>query len=149
MLLKQELFQKVTQHLNDKLLVLQGVIKDQKINLESETKSSAGDKHETGRAMMQLERENTGKQLAEIQSQFQILNRLQVQHTHTKVILGSIVFTTLNNYFISVGSGLLKVRDQEFYAISMNSPMAQQLLGKSKNDKAVINGRKFVITKII
>ena len=36
------------------------------LSLKEETKSSAGDKHETGRAMLQLERENAGKQLAEI-----------------------------------------------------------------------------------
>ena len=31
--------------------------------LESESKSSAGDKHETGRAMIQLEREKLGEQI--------------------------------------------------------------------------------------
>ncbi len=34
--------------------------------LFSETKSSAGDKHETGRAMLQLEMEKTSQQLAVI-----------------------------------------------------------------------------------
>jgi len=40
-------------------------------SLTSETKSSAGDKHETGRAMLQLEREKIGNQLAEIDKQIE------------------------------------------------------------------------------
>ena len=36
-------------------------------SLESEQKSSAGDKHETGRAMVQLEQEKLGKQLHKLQ----------------------------------------------------------------------------------
>ena len=36
-------------------------------SLNSETKSSAGDKHETGRAMVQLEQEKLGQQLQEIE----------------------------------------------------------------------------------
>lgn len=45
--------------LEEQKKVLQGA-------LMSESKSSAGDKHETGRAMVQLDREKLGNQIAEL-----------------------------------------------------------------------------------
>ena len=41
--------------------------------LQSETKNTAGDKHETSRAMLQLEREQSGQKIAEYKSYLEIL----------------------------------------------------------------------------
>ena len=45
--------------------------------LDSESKSSAGDKHETGRAMLQLEMEKAGQQLQEVEKMKLILEKIQ------------------------------------------------------------------------
>ena len=73
---KQQLYTKCQDFLNGRLEVIQSKILDIQNSLQSETKSSAGDKHETGRAMLQLEREKTGHQLAEIQKQKGILAKI-------------------------------------------------------------------------
>ena len=46
------------------------------IALNSETKSSAGDKHETGRSMIQLEREKSGEQIKKIEKEHQIFSKI-------------------------------------------------------------------------
>ncbi len=51
----------------NKFETIEQTIQSNKNALNSETKSSAGDKHETGRAMLQLEMEKAGQQLKEVQ----------------------------------------------------------------------------------
>ena len=117
--------------------------------MQSETKSSAGDKHETGRAMLQLEREKAGHQLAEIEKTKQILSKINTESTSKNIGLGSVVYTTTSNYFISISAGELKVDGEMFYAISASTPIGQLLLGKSIGDEVVFRNMSFKITKIL
>ena len=64
--IKLELYNKCLAFTQDRLNTINKTIQELQESLTSETKSSAGDKHETGRAMLQLEREKAGQQLAEI-----------------------------------------------------------------------------------
>jgi len=105
------------------------------LSLKEETKSSAGDKHETGRAMLQLERENAGKQLAEIEKLEAILQRVSSAVSSGPVHLGSVVMTSQANYFISIPVGEIKTEIGVFYAIGVGSPIGQLLLGKREGDE--------------
>ena len=117
-------------------------------NLESETKSTAGDKHETGRAMLHLEREKLGHQLAIIKNQLQAFNKINLEAQTSRVILGSLVYTTQANYFISVSMGELKTDKIRAYAISPISPIGQLLMSKVVNDMIYYNNEKIKILKI-
>ncbi len=149
MRLKQTLFIKCQDVLNSRLKVIKESILDIQNSLFSETKSSAGDKHETGRAMLQLEREKAGQQLAEIQTQFKILNRIVPDNQQRTVALGSIVFTSQSNYFVSISIGEILNDNQKFYAISMASPIARLLIGKTVGDNFNFRDKEIIITKII
>ena len=104
-------------------------------DLANETKSSAGDKYETSRAMLQIEREKMGKQLAELEQLEQVLKSISTEQQHTQVRFGSLVQTSQSNYFISVSLGEIHLGDFSFYAISKQTPLAQKLLGKVKGEK--------------
>lgn len=104
-------------------------------SLKEETKSSAGDKHETGRAMLQLERENAGKQLAEIEKLEALLQRVSAKTSSGPVHLGSVIETNQATYFLSIPSGKLIINNQPYYAIGIASPIGKILLGKNKGDK--------------
>lgn len=117
-------------------------------SLTSETKSSAGDKHETGRAMVQLEREKAGHQLAEIQKVNQLLAKISTEKTSKVIGLGSVVYTTKSNYYIAISAGELEVDTQKFYAIAANTPIAQLLLGKTIGDDIVFRAQNFSITDV-
>ncbi|MGB6268777.1 MAG: 3-oxoacyl-ACP synthase, partial [Olleya sp.] len=103
--IKQQLYNQCQQFLDNRLQAIQKTISEIQESLTSETKSSAGDKHETGRAMLQLEREKAGQQLAEIQKTSQILSKIDVSKTSKNIVLGSVVFTTNANYYFAISAG--------------------------------------------
>lgn len=119
------------------------------IALTSETKSSAGDKHETGRAMLQLEREKLGYQLAEAEKIKQILFKVPSK-TNTSIIgLGSLVKTSKANYYLAISGGEFKSDGQAVFCISTGTPIGQLLLGKTIGDSVVFNGSAIEVLDII
>ncbi|MBT8376115.1 MAG: 3-oxoacyl-ACP synthase [Bacteroidia bacterium] len=135
--------------LNDRRTILDNQINDIRDALLSESKSSAGDKHETGRAVLQLEREKLGFQLAELEKHQAILNRVNLNTVHHNISLGSVVKTSLANYFISISAGQIEVEDIMYYAISSDAPIAKSLIGKKQNDSVVFNHQNIEILEVI
>ena len=147
--LKQDLYSQCQAFVDNRLRTIQKTINEIQESLTSETKSSAGDKHETGRAMLQLEREKAGHQLSEIQKLNQLLSKIDISKTSEGIGLGSIIYTTQANYFITISAGELKFDNQSFYAISANTPIAKLLLGKLKGDQIQFRDQEFEIIKVI
>lgn len=145
---KQQLYRKCQDFLNNRLEVIQNTILDIQNSLQSETKSSAGDKHETGRAMLQLEREKAGHQLAELQKLNETLHKIELTSNLNIVALGSLVITSHLNYFIAISAGELFVDEKKYYAISAATPIAQLLLSKQVGDDIQFRDSKFTITEI-
>jgi len=146
--IKQQLHLKCQELLQNRLRVVEKSMNDIYNNLESETKSTVGDKHETGRAMLHLEREKLGHQLAIINNQLQVFNKINLEAQTSRVVLGSLVYTTQANYFISVSMGELKVDKIRAYAISPISPVGQALMSKAVDETVFYNNQKIKILKI-
>lgn len=146
--IKEQLYKECQKFLNQRLENIQLTIADIQHSLLSETKSSAGDKHETGRAMLQLEREKAGQQLAELQTQIEILQKINPELSQENVALGSIVKTSASNYFISVSVGEIKVNNESFYGISAATPIGKLLLSKHVGDSINFRTQKFTILEI-
>ena len=146
--LKVKLYQQCCAFVNDRLQSVKKNINEIEQSLLSETKSSAGDKHETGRAMLQLEREKAGRQLAEVQKLNEVLARIDASKTSSIIALGSIVYTSKANYFIAVSAGQLNIGDTLFYAISSNTPIGKLLLSKKEGDKIEFIDESFIIKSI-
>ncbi|GAA4801623.1 hypothetical protein GCM10023330_04420 [Litoribaculum gwangyangense] len=79
--IKQQLHEACLEFIDNRFQAVKKTINEIQESLLSETKSSAGDKHETGRAMIQIEREKAGNQLAEIEKTKQILSKINTQHS--------------------------------------------------------------------
>jgi len=148
MTLKKELLQFCHNFAEKRLTRIQKSIKGIQASLSSETKSSAGDKHETGRAMLQLEREKLGKQLAEAEKMKLVLNKVSSENNPTLIALGSLVKTSKSNYFISISAGEYKTDTHSVYCVSAQTPIGKLLLGKAKNDSILFNGESILITEI-
>ena len=146
--LKKTLFEACSLFIENRLIRIQKTINEIQESLQSETKNTAGDKHETGRAMLQLEREKAGNQLLEIQKIKEALYKIDISKTANKVSLGSVVFTSNDNYFIAISTGLLSADNTSFYAISSHTPIGQLLMGKTVGDEVVFRGNKFKIKSI-
>lgn len=117
--------------------------------LSSETKSSAGDKHETGRAMLQLEREKLGQQLMEAERMNQVLNKVPVIQRSPHISLGSYVKTSKASYYIAISAGAHTEAGETIFCISMATPIAQSLLGKTVGDIAIFNNTELHIVAVI
>lgn len=147
--IKTTLYRQCVQLVDKRLNSIQNQIADIQNSLLSETKSSAGDKHETGRAMLQLEREKAGHQLAEVEKVKASLSKINLDKKSLQVRLGSLVFTSKAHYFIGVSLGALQVDSRTIYAISPSTPMGRVLMGKSVGEEVSFNGNSFVIEKVI
>ncbi len=106
----------------------------------NDSKSSAGDKHETGRAMMQQEQAHLGKLLSTLEQQKSIIERLN-QQTQSQVIAdGSLVFTSDKAFYIAIPLGRILAETQEVHVISGESPLGAKLKGKKTGDIIEMNG---------
>lgn len=147
--LKQQLYDHCQGYIQNRLGRIQKNIQEIQEALGSETKSSAGDKHETGRAMIQLEREKLGVQLAEIQKVQELFQRVPLAGQSKAVSLGSLVTTNTNRYYLAVSAGEVRLGGVVYYAIAPNTPIGKLLLGKSENESIEFNGKEILITSIV
>ena len=148
MTIKEKLYNLCLESIDNRLLTVKITMDEIQESLLSETKSSAGDKHETGRAMLQLEREKAGNQLAEIIKIKTNLSKIDITIQSKKIRLGSVVYTNKANYFISISSGELIVDNIKFYAISPNTPIGLLLISRTVGDTVAFRGNEFVVIKI-
>ncbi len=147
--IKQELYNQCLQFVDSRYQTIQNTINEIQVSLTSETKSSAGDKHETGRAMLQLEREKAGNQLAEIKKVKEALSKITIENTSNIIGLGSLVYTSQANYFIAISAGKLLVNKAIFYAISPSTPIGKLLIGKSTGEQVVFREQNFKVLEIL
>ncbi|TYB74127.1 3-oxoacyl-ACP synthase [Bizionia gelidisalsuginis] len=146
---KQALYNLCAAFIEAKRQTIQHTIFEIQQSLTSETKSSAGDKHETGRAMLQIEREKAGQQLAEIQKLQEHLSKMDSKIIGATIRLGSMVITTNVNYYIAISAGRLEWNNTVFYAISPSTPMGQLLMGKTVGDSIVFRDIKSTIIQVL
>lgn len=146
--LKQILYKHCFEFIENRFKTIHNSINEIHESLTSETKSSAGDKHETGRAMLQLEREKAGNQLADIQKTKEAFSKIDTSKTLENVSLGSVVLTSHHNYFIAISAGEIKIDNKLFYAISPNTPIGQLLIGKIIGSDIKFRNQAFKIEDI-
>lgn len=114
----------------------------------TEEKSSAGDKYETGRAMMQIERDKAAQQLEEAKKLKQMLSTIQTDVRLEGIGLGSLVLGDHVNFYIAISIGKVRAIDKEFIAIAPNAPVATMLMKLKKEDVFHFNGMQHVIREI-
>ena len=116
--------------------------------LDGESKSSAGDKHETGRAMLQIDRENAGKQLQELENLDRLLPKIDIKTTTDYARLGSLVYTNHGSFFISISLGAVIIGKTTYYCVALQAPIGAQLSGKKKEDSFTFNGKEYKVTSV-
>lgn len=135
----------VSERINESVTEINS-INDSKAN---ETKSSAGDKYETGMAMLQMEEQKANVQLAKAKELQKTLSMIDPAENHNEVQLGSLVETSSGNYFISIGLGQVEVAGKNIFVLSIGSPVGLQMKGKKSGDVFQFNGNAIEITKVL
>lgn len=144
--------QKIKSHyqnlLSEKINELRFMISDLAQDAQSDAKGSAGDKHETALSMMHLEQEKLNQKLAEIIGQKNSIDKIDADAILTKVALGSLVQTNEMLFYISAALPKIQLENKTIIAVSPQSPLGSQLIGKSLGDEVVINTNRFQIKSI-
>ncbi|MCU0431468.1 MAG: GreA/GreB family elongation factor [Cytophagaceae bacterium] len=112
-----------------------------------ETKSSAGDKYETGRSMAQLEIDKLAGQIKDAEQQLSILQSIK-DNGRDKVQLGSLILTTQGVFYLAVSLGPVEVDQEKFMVISTFSPIGKAMNGKRKGDSFENFNKKILIKEI-
>ena len=114
---------------------------------DTASKSTAGDKHETGRAMMEAELSRAEDQL---QKALRMRNELkQLPSGDLEVIgQGAWVQTNLGEFMVSIGIGRIVVDENACFALSGGSPLGQALIGAKEGEEREFQGRRYTIEAI-
>ncbi|PIF46890.1 transcription elongation GreA/GreB family factor [Chryseobacterium sp. 52] len=134
---KQELLNIIKTKITDKIQSFQDLIEETRAS-NNDTKSSMGDKYETGREMLQQEINNLQRQLNESLNQLAIIQKISTEPSD-KVQLGSLVKTDKGFYYVTVSVGEILVEKQKVMTVSSESPLVKAMLGKKSSEKFVIN----------
>jgi transcription elongation GreA/GreB family factor len=146
--LKNELYQHCWQYIETRINTIQQAISEAQTAANEETKSSAGDKYETGRAMAQIDKDLNTKQLAEAQKIKNDLLKVDISSQTNFVHLGNVVKTNQGNYFIAISAGKIVIDNTTYFAVSPVSPIGSQLLKLKVNDKIIFNNKPLIINEI-
>lgn len=145
--MKEELISHLKELLEAKLAASQNNFTEIQESLLNDSKSSAGDKHETARAMAQIELEQAGKQLNEIEKLIQNFKQLNFDSSE-QIKLGSLLETENAYFFLSIALGKIEIFSKPVYCIGIQAPITQAILGKKVNDSFTFNQQKSTILSI-
>jgi hypothetical protein len=148
MICKQKIQQYFINVLLQKLQYQQQVLADLKETGTNETKSTAGDKHETALAMLQIEQANMRKQMEQTHTQIAILQKLTATNTSNTVLNGSVVKTNTIYFYISAGIGKATIDGQLVIAISPTSPLGIKLMGTTVGTQIIMQQQTYTIQAI-
>jgi transcription elongation GreA/GreB family factor len=148
MKLKQKIYNHYLQVITDKIAMLQKVLNDLKESGANETKSTAGDKHETALAMLQIEQANTRAQLQEILNQQAAMQKINPSLSADIVLNGSLIKTNRGYFYMSVALGKADVDDISVIALSPQSPLGNRLMGLKAGATTAVNNTDYVIESI-
>ena len=136
----------ILENLNERIESLNSILKETFEATAEDSKSSAGDKHETGVAMAQLEQEKLTKQINEFIQLKEALLKINPSKVHSKIEIGSLVETNNGWYYFSIGLGAVKIDETIVFAMNPLAPIGLLLNGKSKAESIIFNEKS---TKIL
>ena len=134
--------------LQDKIQSLGLIMQEVTTSANNETKSSAGDKHETSRAMMQLEQEKLSKQIAELAEQKKEFDKIDFSKTYNNINQGSLVETNKGYFLIASSIGRIIVDDNPILVISSKSPLAIAFKSMKPNEMILFNGVEYIVFNV-
>lgn len=146
--LKKRLLEACLSHIHQRIETAEQALQAARDAANEETKSSAGDKYETGRAMMQLEQEKIETQLVEALRLERQLTTLDPKRPCEKCEAGSLVLTNQGKFFMAVGLGKIRLEGETFFIISMKSPAGMAFSGKKAGEEVFFQNRKYLLEAI-
>ena len=149
MSIKEELYRLCQEYIKKRLESSRLAIAEAQQSANQETKSSSGDKYETGRAMAQLEIEKNSQQLAESLKLRNALEQVRVDLTASTAQPGSLVLTDRGKFFVAISLGKIRHRDETYFIIAPSSPLGLQFMGAKVGDAVSFKDQTYLVKELI
>ncbi|MDT0648662.1 transcription elongation factor [Autumnicola edwardsiae] len=146
--IKQQLFEACGNYVQERINSISSAMKDLESDLENESKSSAGDKYETGREMINIEWNKLSNQLQQFKMLRETLEKAKKRQSSGQIQLGSLIRTNMANYIVAIPAGQIDINDEKYFAIGANSPIAQILQDKKAGEDFSFNGKTNQIVSV-
>jgi len=143
---KEKILNILKDKISQKILTFENLIAETRAS-SNDTKSSMGDKYETGREMLQQEINNIQRQLNESLNQNAFLQKLSTESC-SKVQNGALVETDKGLFFVSASVGEIVFENTKIMTISNESPLAKAMFGKKMEEMFSINNIRQTIKNI-
>lgn len=122
-------------HISQRINTARAVIDQAREAANSEEKSSAGDKYETGRAMGHLQQEMHSRQLTEYLKELATLHSVNTEQLCMAGGPGAFLRGEGLAFFIAAGLGRHNIEGETIFFLSPHAPLARLLQNKSAGDR--------------
>jgi len=143
--IKSQLYQEIVLRLEQNIQEAQLAYVQAKESRDSDTKSSAGDKYETGREMMQREMDKCSALIDQNRHSMQIIQHVPIHRTYESIDKGALIVTDRGSYYMLVGLGKISLEQKDYFAISPESPIGSLFLGKKVGEYILLRDQKISI----
>ena len=146
--MKQQIIQHYNHYLNDRINSLREMIVDLTEDSLNDAKGSAGDKHETGLAMMHLEQEKLNRKLLEVIDTQNKFLKIDYSLVSNQIILGSLIETNDTYFLMAVALPKIEIEGKPVFGMSPQSPLGELFMGRKVNDTITFNSKNYSISEI-
>ena len=147
--IKSELYKLCIAYVKQRIDTAKQAIDDAQQAAGEETKSSAGDKYETSREMIQQETDRNQAQLNEANKLLVALNQINPNAATETAGPGSLVITNNGRFYVAISAGALTLNGDTYFAVSPASPVGISLKGQKAGGQFSLNGKQYFIESII
>ncbi len=147
--IKQELLNNCLRLVEQRIANAKQAMNAAQESANTEEKSSAGDKYETGRAMAQIERDKAAQQLNEAMILKNSLSMVSLKPRNDQVSLGSLIITDTNHFFIAISAGKQQVADVDYFVVAPATPIGRILMGLHLGDQFTFTHQIHTIREIL
>ena len=131
-----------------KLAVLKSELLSLKESNEDNDKSSAGDKYETERSMVHQEMEKLVNQIDIEETILTQLRQINPDKSYNNVAERALVETNKGIYLLGAACGKVMLGATMVFGVSMESPLAMAMHGKTVGESFTLNGNAFSVVSV-
>lgn len=146
--LKDTIWQACLVHVEARIVTAEEALAAVRDASQDDTKSSAGDKYETGREMMQQEIDRNERLLAEAQAMKHVLQTIRADEHKKQGGMGAVIVTDRGIFFLGPGIGMLDTEHGRVFALSPSSPIGRLLVGCTAGSTIRYNTATYVVSEI-
>lgn len=146
--IKSALLDHCIDYVKERVNTAELALADNRAGLEDDSKSSAGDKYETSREIVQQEVIRNELLLTEARTMEIVLSKINVDHNFETIQNGSLAITNHGSFFFAIAIGKVEVNSKDYFVISIGSPLGQAFRDKKAGEKVVFNKISYLIKEV-